>query len=79
MSIFKCNRCPYSTASQWLLKEHEFTDHAQNIKIDPNSSKAPTTVCVGYRLCTLQKSPTSVMLHHFGHITFKKHVINTKI
>ena len=47
MSIFKCNCCPYSTASQWLLKEHEFTDHGQNIKIDPNSSKAPTTVSFG--------------------------------
>ena len=61
MSIFKCNRCPYSTASQWLLKEHEFTDHAQNIKIDPNSSKAPTTVSFGPNVA---KAPTSVHVSH---------------
>ena len=61
MSIFKCNRCPYSTASQWLLKEHEFTDHGQNIKIDPNSSKAPTTVSFGPNVA---KAPTSVHVSH---------------
>ena len=61
MSIFKCNRCPYSTASQWLLKEHEFTDHAQNIKIDPNSSKAPTTVSFGPNVA---KAPTSIHVSH---------------
>ena len=61
MSIFKCNRCPYSTASQWLLKEHEFTDHGQNIKIDPNSSKAPTTVSFGPNVA---KAPTSIHVSH---------------
>ena len=61
MSIFKCNRCPSSTASQWLLKEHEFTDHAQNIKIDPNSSKAPTTVSFGPNVA---KAPTSIHVSH---------------
>ena len=61
MSIFKCNRCPYSTASQWLLKEHEFTDHAQNIKIDPKNPKAPTTVSFGPNVA---KAPTSVHVSH---------------
>ena len=47
MSIYKCKRCPYFTASHWLLKEHEFSTHVQNIKIDPNSPRAPTTVSFG--------------------------------
>ena len=47
MSIYKCNRCPYTTASHFLLKEHEFSTHVQNIKIDPNSPRAPTSVSFG--------------------------------
>ena len=57
MSIYKCKRCPYSTASHWLLKEHEFSTHVQNIKIDPNSPRAPTTVSFGPDVA---KAPTSV-------------------
>ena len=47
MSIYKCTLCPYTSASHWLLREHEVTTHAQNIKIDPNNPKAPTTVSFG--------------------------------
>ena len=57
MSIYKCKHCPYTTASHWLLKEHEFSSHVQNIKIDPNSPRAPTTVSFGPDVA---KAPTSV-------------------
>ena len=61
MSIYKCKFCPYSTASHWLLKEHEFSTHVQNIKIDPNSPRAPTTVSFGPDVA---KAPTSVHVSH---------------
>ena len=61
MSIYKCNRCPYSTVSHWLFKEHEFTTHGQNIKIDPNTQRAPTTVSFGPDVA---KAPTSVHVSH---------------
>ena len=61
MSIYKCKHCPYSTASHWLLKEHEFSTHVQNIKIDPNSPRAPTTVSFGPDVA---KAPTSVHVSH---------------
>ena len=61
MSIYRCNRCPYTTASHWLLKEHEFSTHVQNIKIDPNSPRAPTTVSFGPDVA---KAPTSVHVSH---------------
>ena len=57
MSIYRCNRCPYTTASHWLLKEHEFSTHVQKFKIDPNSPRAPTTVSFGPDVV---KAPTSV-------------------
>ena len=61
MSIYRCNRCPYTTASHWLLKEHEFSTHVQNIKIDPNSPRAPTTVSFGPDVA---KAPTSIHVSH---------------
>ena len=61
MSIYRCNRCPYTTASHWLLKEHEFSTHVQKFKIDPNSPRAPTTVSFGPNLA---KAPTSVHVSH---------------
>ena len=61
MSIYKCNRCPYSTASHWLFKEHEFTTHGQNIKIDPNTQRAPTTVSFGPDVA---KALTTVRVSH---------------
>ena len=61
MSIYKCNRCPYSTTSHWLFKEHEFTTHGQNIKIDPNTQRAPTTVSFGPDVA---KAPTTVRVSH---------------
>ena len=61
MSIYKCNRCPYTTASHWLLKEHEFSSHVQNIKIDPNSPRAPTSVSFGPDVV---KAPTSIHVSH---------------
>jgi len=61
MSIYKCNRCPYTTASHFLLKEHEFSTHVQNIKIDPNNPKAPTSVSFGPDVV---KAPTSVHVSH---------------
>ena len=61
MSIYKCNRCPYSTPSHWLFKEHEFTTHGQNIKIDPNTQRAPTTVSFGPDVA---KAPTSIHVSH---------------
>ena len=61
MSIYKCNRCPYTTASHFLLKEHEFSTHVQNIKIDPNSPRAPTSVSFGPDVV---KAPTSIHVSH---------------
>ena len=62
MFIYKCTLFPYSTASHWLLKEHEFTTHVQNIiKIDPNTQRAPTTVSFGPDVA---KAPTSVHVSH---------------
>ena len=61
MSIYRCNRCPYTTASHWLLKEHEFSSHVQNIKIDPNSPRAPTSVSFGPDVV---KAPTSIHVSH---------------
>ena len=57
MSIYRCKNCPYTTASHWLLKEHELNRHVQNIRIDPNSPRAPTTVSFGPDVV---KAPTSV-------------------
>ena len=61
MSIYRCKNCPYTTASHWLLKEHELNRHVQNIKIDPNSPRAPTTVSLGPDVV---KAPTSVHVSH---------------
>ena len=61
MSIYRCNRCPYTTASHFLLKEHEFSTHVQNIKIDPNSPRAPTSVSFGPDVV---KAPTSIHVSH---------------
>ena len=57
MSMYRCKNCPYTTASHWLLKEHEFSTHVQKFKIDPNSPRAPTTVSFGPDVV---KAPTSV-------------------
>ena len=65
MSIYKCNRCPYSTASHWLLQEHELNRHVQDIKIDPNNPKAPTTISFGPDVV---KAPTSVHVSHSGAV-----------
>ena len=61
MSTYKCNRCPYTTASHFLLKEHEFSTHVQNIKIDPNSPRAPTSISFGPDVV---KAPTSIHVSH---------------
>ena len=47
MSIYKCTRCPFTTVSHWLLREHELNRHVNDIKIDPKNPKAPTTVSFG--------------------------------
>ena len=59
--MYKCTRCPYSTASHWLLREHELNRHVNDIKIDPNNPKAPTTVSFGPDVA---KAPTSVHVSH---------------
>ena len=59
--MYKCTRCPYSTASHWLLREHELNRHVHDIKIDPNNPKAPTTVSFGPDVAT---APTSVHVSH---------------
>ena len=59
--MYKCTRCPYSTASHWLLREHELNRHVHDIKIDPNNPKAPTTVSFGPNVA---KAPTSVHVSH---------------
>ena len=61
MSIYKCTRCPYFSNSHWLLQEHEVNQHVQDIKIDPNNPKAPTTVRFGPDIA---KAPTSVHVSH---------------
>ena len=61
MSIYRCNRCPYTTVSHWLLREHELKQHVHDIKIDPNDPKAPTTVSFGPEVA---KAPTSVHVSH---------------
>ena len=61
MSMYKCNRCPYSTASHWLLREHELNQHVNDFKIDPNNPKAPTTVSFGPDVA---KAPTSIHVSH---------------
>ena len=65
MSIYKCNRCPYSTASHWLLQEHNLNRHVQDTKIDPNNPKAPTTISFGPDVV---KAPTSVHVSHSGSV-----------
>ena len=55
MSIHRCTRCPYFSHSHWLLQEHELNQHVQDIKIDPNNPKAPTTVRFGPNIA---KAPT---------------------
>ena len=57
MSIYKCTRCPYTTVSHWLLREHELNRHVNDTKIDPKNPKAPTTVSFGPDVA---KAPTSV-------------------
>ena len=57
MSIYKCTRCPFTTFSHWLLREHELNRHVNDIKIDPKNPKAPTTVSFGPDVA---KAPTSV-------------------
>ena len=66
MSIHRCTRCPYFSHSHWLLQEHELNhhklnQHVQDIKIDPNNPKAPTTVRFGPDIA---KAPTSVHVSH---------------
>ena len=48
--------CSYTTASNWLLKEHVLKSDLQNIKIDLNNQRAPTTVIFGPDVV---KGPTS--------------------
>ena len=61
MSIYKCTLCSYSTASHWLLREHELDRHVNDIKIDPKNPKAPTTVSFGPEVAN---APTSVHVSH---------------
>ena len=66
MSIHRCTRCPYFSHSHWLLQEHELNhhelnQHVQDIKIDPNNPKAPTTIRFGPDIA---KAPTSVHVSH---------------
>ena len=65
MSSYRCIRCPYSTASHWRLQDHVINHHAQNIKIDPNNPKAPTTISFGPDVA---KAPTSVHVSHSGAV-----------
>ena len=65
MSTYKCNRCPYTTVSHWLLREHELKQHVHDIKIDPNDPKAPTTISFGPDVA---KAPTSVHVSHSGAV-----------
>ena len=61
MSIHRCTRCPYFSNSHWLLQEHEVNQHVQDIKIDPNNPKAPTTVRFGPNIA---KAPPSIHVCH---------------
>ena len=61
MSIYKCTRCPFTTFSHWLLREHELNRHVNDTKIDPKNPKAPTTVSFGPDVA---KAPTSVHVSH---------------
>ena len=61
MSTYKCNRCPYTTVSHWLLREHELKQHVHDIKIDPNDPKAPITVSFGPDVA---KAPTKIHVSH---------------
>ena len=65
MSIYKCTLCPYSTASHWLLREHELDRHVNDIKIDPKNPKAPTTVSFGPDVA---KAPTKIHVSHSGAV-----------
>ena len=59
--MYKCNRCSYTTASHWLLREHELNQHVNDFKIDPKNPKAPTTVSFGPNVA---KAPTSIHASH---------------
>ena len=61
MSIHRCTRCQYFSNSHWLLQEHEVNQHVQDIKIDPNNPKAPTTVRFGPNIA---KATTSIHVSH---------------
>ena len=65
MSIYRCTHCAYSTAFHWFLQQHKLNHHAQNIKIDPNNPKAPTTISFGPDVA---KAPTSVHVSHSGAV-----------
>ena len=65
MSIYKCTLCSYSTASHWLLREHELNRHVNDIKIDPKNPKAPTTVSFGPDVA---KAPTKIHVSHSGAV-----------
>ena len=59
--MYKCTRCPFTTFSHWLLREHELNRHVNDTKIDPKNPKAPTTVSFGPDVA---KAPTSVHVSH---------------
>ena len=65
MSIYRCNRCPYTTVSHWLLREHELNRHVNDIKIDPKNPKAPTTVSFGPDVA---KAPTKILVSCSGAV-----------
>ena len=65
MSIYKCTRCPYTTVSHWLLREHELDRHVNDIKIDPKNPKAPTTVSFGPDVA---KAPTKILVSRSGAV-----------
>ena len=65
MSTYKCTRCPYTTVSHWLLREHELDRHVNDIKIDPKNPKAPTTVSFGPDVA---KAPTKILVSRSGAV-----------
>ena len=65
MSIYRCTRSSYSTASHWLLREHELDRHVNDIKIDPKNPKAPTTVSFGPDVA---KAPTKILVSRSGAV-----------
>ena len=65
MSIYRCTRCPYTTVSHWLLREHELNRHVNDIKIDPKNPKAPTTVSFGPDVA---KAPTKILVSRSGAV-----------